>query len=442
MRTWLTKLWDDLRSGFWFLPTLLIAFAVLLALGMLTIDGRVEEAKSLPIWLQTSPPASRTTMSALAGALLTGASVVFSITMLVLAQTASQYGSRLMRTIADGNRAQITLGLLLGTSVYCLLILRSIRDEDFPMFVPHLSVAAGVLLGLGSLCALIFFLHETSSAMQAQTVARSVYTDLESAIDRLFPNPIEEADPVPGGERPRMEDAVELMGGGIGYLQAVDSDSLLEVAVAHDLVLQVEVMPGTFVTDVSTLAEVSMVDGRQVGELDDDLREQLQDCFLLGVRRTPRQDVVCAVDELVEVAVRALSPGINDPFTAMTCADYLGAALARLVGRHLPERHRRDDSGAIRVVVETVTIPHVFDAAVITFTHHAARTPSVVLRLVETLQTVASRIVREEDADALRSHVEWIRGLAEKRLDDELAIENIRSAVGRVEDELDRGGAA
>ncbi len=427
MRTWLTNLFDDLRSGFWFLPSLVIGAAVVVALSMLWLDARMAERVALPAVLTSSAPAARTILSALAGALLTGTSVVFSITMLVLAQTASQYGSRLLRTVADGNVAQVTFGLFLGTSVYCLLVLRTVGQDGGDDFVPHLSVTVGVLGGLVSLFALIYFLHDTASSIQARTVVRSVHADLADAVDRLFPEPLGEADDAdrePAADEAPPAEAVRLRDVGLGYLQAVDGESLLTATVERDLVVHLLVAPGAFVTPHT---EVAAVVGD--GEIDDETLALLRRCFLLGDRRTPRQDVVCAVDELVEVAVRALSPGVNDPFTAITCIDYLGAGLARLATRAAPDHRRLDESGTVRVVAKRVAFPEVLEAAVEPLVRHATGSPSVLQRVAETLAVVAASTDHAEYTTAVHEQADWLVDLSRRHLDDARAVERVESAL-------------
>src|SRR5690606_4993307 len=159
----------------------------------------------------------------------------------------------------------------------------------------------------------------------------------------------------------------------------LNTDSLMQIASSRDVVIRLERRPGHFIAHGTPIARI------HPPQFDEDLAEEINNCFLTGVRRTPRQDVECAIQELVEVAVRALSPGINDPHTAISCIDYLGAAMIRLSQRSLPSPNRQDDQGRVRVITSVTSFGDALDAAFDEIRQHARDSASVMTRLAETL---------------------------------------------------------
>jgi len=419
MKTWLLNQWDRLRNSLWLVPAVGLIVALAAAVGSLQLDAAVRlETRPQLEWATTTGPAGRATLSTLAGAIVTVTGVVFSITMLTLAQTSALFGSRLLRSFLNHNVTQFTLAVFLGTSLYCFTVLRTIREVNGgDVFVPHISVGVGLLAGLASLATFVLFIHHVSRAIQAQTVVRNVAHELDEAIDRLFPHQIGEGDDhddetdshIPSDA----EDEGIVESTSDGYVQAVDGPTLMELATEYDMVIRLLRRPGHFIAAGIPIAVL------HPPQPDEGLAERINACFLNGSRRTPRQDVECAIHELVEVAVRALSPGVNDPHTAIACIDYLGAGLMRLSRRSLPSPYRRDGTGRVRVIAEPITFGDALDAAFNEIRQHGCRTASVVIRLAETLLVIARKVTRPDDRDALLRQAAMLergceQGLTEK----------------------------
>ena len=325
---------------------------------MPAVDGAFgDQINQYTPWLSTTPAAAGRTLSAFGGAIATATGVVFSTVIVVLSLASQQYGPRLLRTFLADATTQFSLGAFVGTSLYTLLVMRVIREVEGNPVAPDLSVWVAIVLSILTFGQLVYFIHHIARSIQAPRIIKAVADDLDAAIERLFPERVGEPvantpgkpqTPLAGLDR-------EIASVDEGYLQAVDSDRLMSLAVEHDLYLSLPRRPGDFLARGDLVAKA-----RPAARLDDGIASELAECFLLGTRRTPRQDVECAIYELVEVAVRALSPGINDPFTAMSCLDYLGAALSRLAERRLPDSNRYDEGGRLRVTLER---PPSFDSA-------------------------------------------------------------------------------
>lgn len=428
MRTWLLNQFDKLRNSLWFVPAIGLFAALITAIVLLQVDAAIEVEVSALQWASTTGPAARATLSTLAGALVTVTGVVFSVTMLTLAQTSAMFGSRLLRAFLNHNITQFTLAMFLGTSVYCFSILWMIRAVDGEeMSVPLLSVSVGLLAGLGSLATFIYFIHHVSRSIQAQTVVRNVALELEDAIDRLFPEQLGDAGALEQGD-PEAHDPLDEQHGitiesrSTGYLQAVDEQTLLEFAVEKDLVIRLVRRPGDFLAVGTPIAIAS-------AQPVDDLAERIRECFLTGSRRTPRQDIECTVRELVEVAVRALSPGINDPHTAESCIDYLGAALTQLVQRKMPSAFRHDHEHRLRVIAKPTSFRDVLDAAFDEIRRHGRGNVSVTARLVETLVAIAQKTSRPADRDALLRQAAMLERGCEAELEEKYDRADVRERL-------------
>jgi uncharacterized membrane protein len=381
-------------------------------------------------------------LSAIATAAISVAGVVFSITIVALTLAAQQFGPRLLRNFMSDRGNQVVLGTFIATFVYCLLILRSVRGGDEQAFVPYISVVTGLVLAILSLGVLIFFIHHVSASIQAPNLIAAVARDLEDSIDRLFPDEL-------GREYPEQERAHPIippprlastprtiLAPASDYIQAIDNEALISLAQEHDLFIKLIYRPGAFVIEGETVALVwpDRADAQKVFQ-------KIQGSILLGTVRTATQDVYFAVNQLVEVAVRSLSAGINDPFTATNCVDRLGAALAKFAGRKLPAPFRSDRNGELRVVVPVVSFSQIADLAFDQIRQYGSTSVPVLLSLLETICKLAAFIRTDDHRIALVGHLqrmhsvfdiaartEWDRSQLESRYRKALrAIETARS---------------
>lgn len=437
MPGWLVQAWDRLRSSFWFVPLAMIAIACAAAFLLAEVDDRVSIASDGPLgWIKVNAATARSTLSLLSGAMITLAGVVFSLTMVTLSITASQFGSRLLRTAMMDFTTQFALGAFLSTAVFCLALQRFIpADADDSVFVPHLSVFFAYLLAAFSLVKMVWFVHHIGVSIQAQTVVSEVADELDSAVQRLYPERL--------GSKPSEEDAVDetldfgskqaesLPAKTEGYLQIVDVEALFSFAKNHDVIVQPLSRPGDFIIGETPLVKVLPREGAISFDREQATAE-VNVAFITGRRRTPRQDVCCAVNELVEVAVRALSPGINDPFTAVTCIDRMTASLSRLLSRDLPKAHRHDGDGVLRVVAEPVAIRDVLDAAFTQIRHYGCSDVTVVLRMMESFEVLSRSTVRPEDREAVIDHAESLLHRTEACLQDNRDKQRVQAAFDRI----------
>jgi uncharacterized membrane protein len=392
-------------------------------------------------WLTATPDSARAGLGAIAGAMVTVAGVVLSITVVALSMTSSQYGPRLIRSFMEQPATQIALGAFVATSLYCFLVLRAVRGgEDDVSFVPHLAVLLSLAMAIVSVGILIYFIHEVAVLVQAPHVVKSVSDDLDAAIERMFPQRLGE--PVPAvlarGEVPMQLAALgdqftSIAADVEGYLQAIDTDGLMHRAVADDAVIQLLVRPGDFIVRGAGLARVW-----SAHPLREHFGEKLNGLLIVGNRRTPRQDVECAVVEMVEVAVRALSPGVNDPFTAITCVDRLAASLTRLARRSAPSPLRHDKDGRLRVIARGVEFPGVLNAAFDQIRQNARGNVAVSARLLEGLHLIAQEAFERDQQECVRRQAEMILRASDEAIAEVNDRDDIRERAEKVFHVLDR----
>jgi uncharacterized membrane protein len=407
----LGKLWDSLHSSYWFVPTLMAGIAIALAFTMLSLDraGKPGPSEKLA-WIYTGgPDGARTMLSTIAGSMITVAGTAFSITIVALTLASSQFGPRLLRNFMQDTGNQIVLGTFIATFIYCLLVLRTVRGDDYNVFVPQLSVTVGIVLAIASIGVLIYFIHHASTTIQASHVIGEVGSDLDKAVDRLFPQKMGQSlsetkrrwvEEIPVGFD---KEAAPVLATQSGYIQAIDDEKLMKVAKSKDLLMRLKLRPGKFVVQGSELLIVWP--GERVNEK---LTQHINDAFILGKERTDQQDIEFCIDQLVEVALRAISPGINDPFTAIRCIDQLSAGLCRLAERDFPSPYRYDDDNNLRVIADPVTFVRLTDDAFNQIRQYSKPDVAVRIRMLEALAVIETHTRNKKDRAALLRHANVI----------------------------------
>ena len=418
MRAQIFKYWDRIRSSFWFVPAVMAAAAVALSFGSIMLDETVKDWSALGLnWIFSGDTeGAATILGTLAGSMITITGVVFSMTLVALSLASSQLGPRLLHNFMSDTTTQVVLGTFVSTFLYCLLILRTIRREEGAIFVPHLSVSLAVLFAVVSVAVLIYFIHHVSLSIQANQIMAKVGTELNEGIECLFPVRIGSGGPRISAKQPSAHflDAFDQTARPVcstedGYLQFIDGDGLIELAEKGDVVIRLARPPGHYIVAGCPLAMVW-----PENRLSDTLKDRIQTAFALGNQRTPGQDIEFSVNQLVEIAVRALSPGVNDPFTAVSCVDHLGSALCRLAQREVPSQYRHDEQGQLRLIAPVVTFAEITDAAFNQIRQYGRSSAAVTLRMLETNSVITEFAHRPEERAALLRHAEMIaRGARE-----------------------------
>ncbi len=412
MKTFLSTTWEKLSSSYWFVPTLMAVFATGFSFLTIHVDSIINATWAREAgWLWAGgPQGARSVLSTIAGSTITVAGVVFSITIVALTLASSQFGPRLLRSFMNDRGTQIVLGVFVSTFLYCLLILRTVRGVDAVTVIPFLSVTCGILFGVASVGFLIYFIHHVPTSILAGTILGRVASELHSTIERLYPeefDPAKEPAETDSGKRlpPRFDaEARPVTSTESGFIQAIGNDDLLKLASRENLVIRLRRRPGDFAAEKSVLAEIWPPD-----RMSDEVVKKLREAYFFGWHRTPTEDIEFAIDQLVEVAVRALSPGINDPFTAMTCLEWLGATLIQVGNRRIPSPYRYDDEGELRLVADETDFAGIAAAALNQIRQYGAKAVGVMVLMLNVLARVAEELPRAADRATLLNHAQAIR---------------------------------
>jgi uncharacterized membrane protein len=400
--------WTLLRSTFWFVPGLMVLAAALLAGITLATDTALRDI-DLPGWLYAGgADGARALLSTVAGSMVTVAGLGFSITIVALVLASTQFGPRLLTLFMRDVTSQATLGIFAGTFTFCVLILRSIRGPgEGAEFVPQVSITAALGLTLLSVAMLIYFFHHVAESIQAPKLVATVARDLDRAIDTLYPQDIGHGGPEPDPADvpdPATDPVIHAAAG--GYVQVVDDAALLALAAGHDLCVRLLIRPGLFVVRGNAIIAV-----RSPAPLAPALEARLRSTLIVGNVRTAEDDLEFSVRQLVEIALRALSPAINDPFTAMAAIDWLGAALARLAAEEWPSRFRYDEAGRLRVVADVSTFGGVTHTIFSRIRHYGGASPVVLNRMLEAVAAFGPHIRVAADRDLVRDETEAVMAM-------------------------------
>lgn len=424
---WLSASWDSIRTSLWLIPGLMFLLGAGLAPLMLYLDGGWSPDAQVWGWMRSgNGEDARNLLSTLLTSLITMASMAFSVTVVALSLAANTYGPRLIRTFRANLRTQIVLGVFVLTIVYLLLVLRWVQGAMDEAEVPHASVTMGSFLALVSVLALLAFIQGVATLMVADEVVRRVRRELDSAVKEL--PLLERAGMETGSGWPADFDeaATRIRLPREGYVQAVEYDEIVEWAAKHDAVIRLDFRPGDFVVEGDRKLLVHPCRGDA-----ETLRKQLERFIVSGEERTPTQDIEFAIRHLVEVAVRALSPGINDPYTAMAVIDRLRGGLARLAGRQLPPETLRDKAGKVRIGRRVTTYAGVVDAAFNQIRQAGSTKPAVLIHMLEAFGAIAEHVRTEEQRSTVIRHAALVRSTGLRDTEEPADREDLERAFER-----------
>jgi len=411
----------------WVVPTVLVVAAVGLFAVTYTLDRAAYRGDlRLPGWVHTgTADAGRQILTALAAAVITVVGLVFSITIVALTLASTQFGPRMLRNFVRDRGTQATLGTFVATFVYAVLALGSISPGGRGDFVPHLSITVALALVLVDLGVLIFFIHHVARSIQLPQVIASIAADLSKAIDAEViasngapaasgsegaPATSGSASP-DGAPAPSVAELLALMDSGgttvlatrSGYLQFVSYDTLVGIASETNAVIRLLYRPGHFVVEGLPLATVWPAEAATA------VTRELERAHVTGPHRTLTQDLAFAIDQLVEIAIRALSPAVNDTFTAITCIDWLGEGLCKISARWNPRQVHRDRTGHVRVVATEAHFNRFIERAFDKIRQAGRGMPAVMIRQLDALARIMEYTTTPDQRRALVEQAEMIR---------------------------------
>lgn len=418
------NIWNALRSSLWFVPCVMSLGGVVLAQAALNADAALGFGAEPPGWLFSGGPGdARNLLAALLTAMITMMTLVVSITMVVLTLAAGQYGSRMVRNFMTDLSTKVVLGVFALTIAYLMLVLRRMTDELSPADMPHLAVSLGTALGLLSIYVLLYLVHHLSRSLVSNQVVGRVADELHRGVGLLMPD----EDTAEAGSKAelarRLEGPATIAFDREGYVQAIAFSQLTEAAREADVLLRLDFRPGHFITRGARLARaVPMRRGA-------DMAAALEGAVVTGRERTPTQDIEHSIRHLVEIALRALSPGINDPFTAESVIDAIGAALNAIFQRRLQSEVHCDREGAPRVLAPVSDYAGLVGAALNQIRQAAAGKPDILIHLADMIAAIAPRAPQGEPRALLLRQLESIRQSARRSVPDPNDLADVEQRV-------------
>jgi len=421
VRSRFQKLLSDLTDAFWVVPGGMVLAGVIAGIGFVELDrsGLIPQRLVDSTWLYNGgATGARTLLGVVASSTIGVAGTVFSITIAALAIAAGQMGPRLLRNFTRDRGNQVTLGVFLGTFSYALMVLRSVRSQSEGDFIPHFSLGVAILLALVCVATLVYFVGHMAGRINVDTVVELVSEDLSAAIKRLT---TDESQPAPP-DSDFWRQARILTNPGRGYLQHLASDQLADWAAEHQTSILLLVRPGDYVFPGVPIAVMTpRVDGAEAA---------IRNATALATERKSSDDLEFAVRQLVEVAVRALSPGINDPYTAISVLDRLGAALCKVAPLRLRNGvYVRADRPVL--VVPSIEYAGLVDAMFHMIRQNAAGKPSVIIHIMEVLTAIATCESDPVRVATLQRHADLALVAAEHNISTPDDLEAVRASHKR-----------
>lgn len=367
MRKLFIKFKDRLTSSYWFFPSTLFFLALVGALITLNLDFNHKKEignflKNVFFLKELSLSTVRTYLGTLVGAVITVVGVVFSLTILTVSTASSQFGPRILNNFMRDRGNQVTLGVYTSTFVYASTILICLYEDPELAFVPYLSIFVSYLLALSCIGFLIYYIHHIPNSLRIESIVYKIATQTIDMIDKKFPEEekLKNMDvldsPKKVEEYKELESnlSFETYSNSVGYVQAIDLEGITSWAKDEDIQLCLNLRPGDFSNGRVVLARTSV-------ELSNKQRQELNDFYAYGEGRTLPQNLMYLFSQLIEVAVRALSPGINDPITAMSCIDWMEAALMKMIDKDTKYSVIRDENSVARVLIRPLCTEEIFE---------------------------------------------------------------------------------
>ena len=379
---------EALRSSFGFPAGVAMVAGLVVGFALPSLDAALDV--DLPVFDFSGQDAARSLLQTVATATVSVAGLSFSVTVVAFTLASSQLSPRVLRTFRSDRLTQATLAILLGTFIYCLAVLVRLGSADDGQPVPNLSVTFAIVLAFAAFATFAGFIAHIVRMLQPSSLVEGMLASGRTVVEQPYPSGAgEEPEDAAAAEREVAAQREATRGAAVlaeddGYLSAVFAERIVSAAAAAEGLVEQRVPVGEYVTSGTVLAEV-WCDG---DDRRDELVETVREAFELGAQRTPVQDVGFPLRQLADVALKGLSPGINDPTTAENAVGAATALLVRFVEGEQPSRLRCDGEGRVRFVAQ---VPQLDDLVLLAFEQprvFAAPYPAVARRLLVLLSRV------------------------------------------------------
>lgn len=409
----LRKAYDTIHTSFWFVPCVIILIILSLCAALVWLDSTTELEKVtwLDFLYHSDGAITRSLLTTIAGSLMTVVSITFSITMVALTNASSQFGHRLLRSFMNDQNTQIVLGTFTAIFLYCLVLVRVTYNFEQGNHLPGLAIGGAMLLTLLSIFLLIYFIHHVAINLQADTVIEKIYCQLQLNIEHIFSEQIDN-ESVKGCKELVLASLKSRFGliksRHSGYVQAINYSHLVELIATQNQCMELLIRPGDFVTRNMVVIKCS-------GDLSNESQQQLLSCIILGSKRTPIQDPEFAIMQLVEIALRALSPSINDSFSAIACVDKLSSTLSNLTRQTFPKGIACHTDREVRLVFKVASFQDLANTAYDQIRQNARCNLAVQLRLLEGLTRIAEQASTQEHWKLISNQKEMLENDLQKQ---------------------------
>ncbi|MET9489747.1 DUF2254 domain-containing protein [Nocardia sp. NPDC006630] len=403
-----------LRTNLWFVPTLEVLAAVGLFALTHALDRAVyQHASTIPSWIiGGTPDAARQVLTAIAAAIITVVGVVFSITIVALTLASTQFGPRMLRNFIRDRGTQLTLGTFVASFVYAIATLVSVGAD----FVPHISTTVAIASMVLDLAVLIYFIHHIAMAIQLPNVIAGIAGEVSLAVETARARR-----PVGIAQGPAADDLLTRLresGAQVriessGYLQYIRYEKLVRMAASADAVIHLPLRPGHFLTEGQVVAYVWPPEAAAP------IAANFARGHVAGPTRTLTQDISFGIDQIVEIALRALSPAVNDTFTGLTCIDWLGDCLSRIAADWNPDPIHRDRHGYVRVIATQVSYERLVQRAFEKIRQAGVGMPAVMIRQLDALTEIAEHASDSHRRRVLIEQAAMIERAARESLTDQ-----------------------
>lgn len=417
MNARLIKVWQDLQSSYYFIPGLMGLGSILLAYVTIWLDEVYGlKVAEFGFFLSNKADGARTILATIAGSMMGVAATTFSITMVAVTSAAGQYGPRLIGNFMRDRGNQITLGTFTSTFIYCLLILRVARTGDsgdgenlVAEFVPNISLLTAMGLTLMSVGVLIYFIHHVPETLNVGNITGRVGRRLRKDIETLYPQDLGVEDKCEDIDISKFtsEAAYSVCTKAEGYIQTLNDSSILSMARKYDAVVKIEYRPGDFITKGQVLLRIW-----SSNDIDGNVYDAFREAYAMGQDRTAHQNILFLADELVEILARALSPGVNDPFTAMNCINWFQSAMKAFLSGEAPSPYRRDKDGKLRVIAYPIEFERFASVLCDQSRAYIASDRNTALKMLTVLTELAAGTERIREKDILIGHIKKLKTAA------------------------------
>lgn len=425
---------DSVRSQLWPLPVIGVVLAATTGVLLPLLDAQVDPG--LPPWLADmlfggDASAARTLLDAISSSLITVTSLTFSLTVVTLQLASTQFSPRLLRTFTSDLFVQATLAIFLSTFTYALTVLRAVRssDDGDTVFVPRISVTVAFILGIISVLGLVLFLAHLARQIRVETMLRDVHDDASRTV-RLATQPLEDAGPLPVlPEAP--DNALPLTAPASGFLTSIAEATLLSAATDVNAQLIIDCRPGSSIIEGVPIGLAWSADNERLSEDSfERLQRAVQQSIRVGYERTAAQDVGFGLRQLTDVANKALSPGINDPTTAVHALGHISALLCQLADRDLGPVLLRDEDDGVRVVLRRPSFADLLDLSITQPSRYGSSDPQVMARLFRLLEELCWHVA---NPSPVLSQLHRLRRTVATSDFDETEVAQLDRAAHRVE---------